>query len=533
MPNFSAIQNPAYIRMLDRWRMARAFAKGGINVLQPGYPVYTGGFFEPIPSSDDEGAGGEDQNLSTIEQRYTWRSAVFESFLQKHNKETIQEYEARQDRQVHIPLFQSLINIFSAGILRKHPEIFPKDPAWVPYLANIDLRGTTIEAFRRRALGSGLAYGHVYALTDAPRFETEATSRGEQQMRGERPYTRLISPLQLEDWQLDDDGMFLWARITEPHLTQRTPWAAPNAPQVQYRIWYSGKVTEDGNGRWELYTPETKASDSEDQTPNWVLLEGNSGPAPAKVPIRRLNLERPGSGHEVETEESPLCDALDADKYILNAMSELDELERSQTWAILHIPGFFGGMLDIGPLRALGGPETSIAPSFIAPPHQLADSKWKRIYAKLMAFRQFVGAGRGYAEFSKEERSGEALNAESEDKRNQMSLWASAMEEFENGIYEDASSYSGTDPIKVKYPEGFDIRAITTQVQELVAITGAQILPHFAKVAAAIPIVEKMLRDNGMPEEKIEEIKTSMETFSLEEPEEPAEPTMQTAEMVA
>ena len=223
--------------------------------------------------------------------------------------------------------------------------------------------------------------------------------------------------------------------------------------------------------------------------------------------------------------ESPLSDALDADRYLFNAMSERDELERSQAFSILFVPGQPRGPIELHPFRAIGGEDSTQAPSYISPPTDMINGKQDRIERILWMFRQYEGAGRGVSEFSKEERSGEALNIETEDKRNQMSLWASAMQDFENGIYQDWAAWNGeTAYPQVAYPESFDIKSITAQVQELITLTSSNsdIVPRAIAIRLAVPIIERILRDNGETEATITSIRAEMDAYAAQEAAQPA-----------
>ena len=63
---------------------------------------------------------------------------------------------------------------------------------------------------------------------------------------GKRAYAKLVTPLDLVDWSVDDVGRFLWAVIREDEPDTRMPGEEPE-PEVksQYRVWY--------RDRWELW----------------------------------------------------------------------------------------------------------------------------------------------------------------------------------------------------------------------------------------------------------------------------------------
>ena len=503
MPEFDRIVHPDYKRMALRWRMAQAFARGGIHVLEPDYaatPAFTATAIQNAASVGDA-AGGTPPDLGKDDTEWKWTASAYKSFLWKHRRETDSEFDERSERQIHIPLFMSLINIFAAGILRKDVRYEGGDPdqePWKAYVDDVDMCDTGMPAFRRESLQGAETFGRFHAITDRPRFEDRATNLQQQQQRGERTFSYLVSPLDIPDWETDGRGKFQWVRIAEPFVTQRTPDQDPSVKQIQYRIWFQD--------HWELYQPADGQGSKE--STNYTLVAEDPHPV-GRVPLRTMNLARESQSYNMAC-ESPLSDALGADRYILNAMSELDEMERAQAFAILFVPGQKKGGIDINPFRAIGGEDATMAPQYIAPPAELADSKWKRIEAKLWAMKQYFGAGRGLAEFSSEERSGVALNIETEDKRNQMQLWSSAMQEFENGLYEDSAAWNGTpdDHPVVVYPDSFDIKSIAAQVQEMVSLASADagMVPRQVSVRMATPIVERIMREGGAGSEEIKDV---------------------------
>ena len=504
--------------MALRWKMAQAFARGGIHVLEPDYPASNALSAVPIQAAAaapaSGGTAGTAPELGKDDTQYKWNASAYNSFLWKHRRETDSEFDERGERQIHVPLFLSLINIFAAGILRKGIRYEGGDPLsepWKEYIKNVDLCDTGMPAFRRLALQGGETFGRFHAITDRPRFEGErAESLAEQQERQERTFSYLVSPLDIPDWETDGRGKFTWVRIAEPFITPRSPSDAHLPRQVQYRIWFADY--------WELYQPEEPGDSG---STNYTLA--SEGPHPVgHVPLRTLSLARESQRYNMAC-ESPLSEALDTDRYILNALSELDEMERAQAFALLFVPGHRKGSIDIMPLRAIGGEDSTMAPQYVAPPAELADSKWKRIEAKLWAMKQYFGAGRGLAEFSKEERSGTALNIETEDKRNQMQLWAAAMQEFENGLYEDAAAWNGkpNDHPVVVYPDSFDIKSIAAQVQEMISLASAEagLLPRPVAVRMATHIVERIMREQGAGPEEVQKVMKLMEEHADKAPE--------------
>ena len=110
------------------------------------------------------------------------------------------------------------------------------------------------------------------------------------------------------------------------------------------------------------------------------------------------------------------------------------------------------------------------------------------------------------------------------------SLWASSTQTFENGIMADWAAWNEADDHPtVAYPESFDVKAISAHIQELISLVSSEagIVPRQVAVRMAVPIVERILRDNGETELAIGEIKAAMEAHGKAVPNEPQPGVMQ------
>lgn len=516
-PNFD-VRHRDWSRMALRWRMAEAFNLGGIAVMEPDYAVgkirYASlvSTTNPTAINATTAAGGQKASQPRAASDFTWRTAQTKSFLWKHEGESIEDYEERCSRLFNFPLFQAVINIFVAGVLRQQP-LRPDVGNWQAFHEDVDLLGTNIDAFIRQALAGGLNYGRMHAITDRPSAAGPALSLEDETARGERGYACLFSPLDLVDWKLDERGQFDWLVRREDAPDERKPGDLQAKLTDQYRVWTREE--------WILYRKQEKENKTE--SGGWVVA-GRGTHALAsqrRVPVATLWTTR--DAHRMSC-ESPLADILDINRDILNKLSELDETERTQTFAILAVPGRDGaapGGIDLSPFRYMTYDAEQGAPVYVSPDSSLPTGKWQRIQDKLFVARQLAGVSRGRAEFSKEERSAEAITVESEDKRNQMAAWAGATEEFDREIHRQVAAWDNVAVwSRASYRRDFDFKGVAVQINELTQLRTTEAVDGQTMAKLARSIVEKIATEQGLPPEDLAKMLEAFDKESKPPPEE-------------
>lgn len=529
--DLDALRHPDYDRMYRRWKMQWDFWRGGLHVLSPDWPATNITRARMIRAeSPEEGERPEPERDGS---RYEWFQSEEESYLWKHMRETDNEYEDRQARQDHLPLFQSIVNIFVSGILRAgarydiepsggHPfRDSGKDLGqWRGYHEDVDQCGTGLASFIRQALSIAIAMGRCHAVTDRPN-SGQAQSLLEEEQRGDRVYSWLVTPLDLVDWELDGLGKLIWARIREPDKSMDS-WRRPTDDTLcvhfQYRVWH--------RNYWELYRlPREDADATTNEESKWTRVAAawhNVG----EVPISTLYAGKDGRPVAMNC-ESPLAGVCDADRKIHNRRSEMDELERAQAFAMLAIPeaesGPAGGV-DLGPFRAFTYDSDAGAPSYISPDQAILAGKAQRIAEDLHVVRQLAGAGRGRAEFSKEERSASALSLESSEKQNLMAWWAGSTQEFDNALHRHAAKWDKRETWpKASYDRTFDLRSISSQIQDLVQLATVEVLkPVVAELGK--PVVARILREAGVDDDVVDAAMKKIDEEAAQEPAPPTEP---------
>jgi hypothetical protein len=486
--------HPSYARMYDRWIMAQDFYRGGIHVIEPAEYEQEYRYAKPRSSGGSSGTD-TDSTAEMEEQRWDWGTDTYNSYLWKAPRESLPDFFERCRRIVPLPLFKSIVDIYVAGVLSPGVELDKKLAGiWKDYDKDIDMSGTNRDAFVTQSLGHAQEFGRYHAIVDRTRQKDKAKSRQQQKDRGERTYVQGISPLQLVDWEIDEVGQFVWIKIREVDQSPRDPLKKfPDKIKYQYRIWTRSD--------WSLWRA-TKSDDK--KTDNWAKVDGDTHGV-GVVPLVTLWASRE---RRMEC-ESPLADALDLNHEIINRYSELDVLERYQSFSLLYLPTADGGApgpMELGPGSAYTGPPEG-KPSYISPDGIFAVEKWKRIDGRIFMMRQLTGVGRGRAEYSKEERSADAILRESEDKKTFMAMLSSAASEFDNGISQMIKLWEGDgvkDPPHYQYPKTFDIKGTRAQINEVLQLGSVEGMPVKPLLQVAKPIISKMLKDKGVAQDIVD-----------------------------
>lgn len=504
--NYQA-EHPQYTRMYKRWKMAHDFFRSGVNVLQPDYDIgsYKIGVKrrEPPLSLNMEDNSLE-PNVRQDQSEYEWYTVPQRSYLWKNKSEDAAEYENRQARAVHIPFFQPLVNIFVSAVLRTGAAVHGADNGlWKDFSADIDLTGTDADGWRREVLSGGLEFGRMHALVDMPRDEGAGSilSLEDQMNHGLRPYVYMISPMQILNWSLDARKQLRWVQILEEQPDQREPGQVPSDILYQVRV-----VTKTD---WQIWRrPSEKAP--------FVLV------ADGEHICNRVPLETFWAVRERRWDcESPLCAAVDLDRHLFNKLSALDELEDTQSFSLLAVglhPNQRIGSLEIGPRRAFGYDSSAgTAPSFISPPGDHARIQWEHIKEKYATGRQAHGVSKSIAEAPSADRTEAAISAQGEDKRNLCALFASNMEAFENRIYDLAAQYMRlSERPRAEYVKNFDLGGVTQQIQDVIQLGSREEITPMAIARLMTPIMDRMMRDHGIAQEKITEALESVNAKAAE-----------------
>lgn len=495
-----------------RWTLEHDFYRGGYHVLKPAsYRENVWWWDQKDRPTGDTSTGSKPDRAASL---YEWMSGVESSYLHKHPRERKQSWDARQARAWHLPLFRPTVNIFASAVLKTGPRREIPD-AWKPFCDDVDINGTSIDAFVREALTNALVFGRYHSIVDMTTPEMEVQTQRQQDESGVRPYAYHVSPMDLVNWSLDENGRYRWIQVREPMPDTRVPGDDWPKTSEQYRVW---TPTE-----WVLFRKTVT-----DRGLMWVESGRDSHPV-GRVPLPSVYAHR-GSRALLGC-ESPFCDVADTDRSVFNKLSLMDELLYKQTFSILVYPKREGAPMpdmtigaDMGmPYDAEAGP-----PSYVSPDAAQVLALWRVICETVGLIRTQSEAGRGAAaEQSSEARSAAAIGAEQGDRNNVMSSLAESMEAYEEDLFDCARRWSKkSDAPKATYPRKFDLRTVNQAIADLVQVKQLQVGQRVLAVLTE-PILQQLLKEAGASQDDIAsmvgDLKAEMEKAEEDaKPEQPA-----------
>lgn len=222
--------------------------------------------------------------------------------LVKYQNESPQEYSARINNTPLQNHCASVIQVFNGFLFRVPPARMFGSMQDMPqirdFLKDADLDGRSFNAFMKDVATYASIFGHAFVIVTKP--DIGALTLGEERDAGVRPYVNLISPLMALDWS--------WNR----------------APSGRYTLDYF-KYIEEVNGsvltlkEWTPTEIRTTVIDRDNNKVHERIIEPNGlGVIPVVIAYNKRSIVR-GIGI------SDIADIADAQKFIYNATSEIDQ----------------------------------------------------------------------------------------------------------------------------------------------------------------------------------------------------------------
>lgn len=154
-------------------------------------------------------------------------------YLIQRNKEPAEVYYERISRIFYENYIGSIIDWFSATLLRREPvvQFTGDDPAgkrfFDQFIQDCDRKGTTLSDFFRQQITDTLIYGRSYVVVDFPRVLSLASNRGEEEAAGQsRAYLTPYPADQVINWGKTAQGEFEWVVLKTESIHQPSPGAA-------------------------------------------------------------------------------------------------------------------------------------------------------------------------------------------------------------------------------------------------------------------------------------------------------------------
>jgi hypothetical protein len=497
--------HPEYKLDKQRWDMLEDFGEGGRSVIEPGHETGTVNFWRT-----ERDQSGTEEGRALVDERTIWSPESSDSYLFSHERESKERWDDRKRRAQHIPVVQPVLNIYTTGILRSAPQRKGLNKRAEEYMRNVDLYGVSMDEFMFDALYLGLNMGRVHAITDMPRTERQLISLEEQLESGVRPYSYLVRPQDLVDWELDQYGRFVWVKIREEMDLVRPPGVEhPGDIPYAYKIWTRQS--------WALFEPQF--NDKGEQLTGEAAYKKVDGADHnlGVVPLSTFFAKR--YNRKSLRSKSLVNSLVDIDRAIFNKMSLLDEIDYGQTFSQLAIPdnskmgihGLRTGLYEAFTFDPEGGP-----PIYLAPDPAMAAGLWMRIVELFHTARVIAGVSRGRAEQSKEERSAAALGQEAEEKHTGMVQHAVTAQGFEESLHAHARLWDRSLPeTQLEYNKKFEVRSLEEKLRSALSIQKLAPGP-VAMSMVNQAVVGEWLRQCGVKDQDVKKALKDIETYAEE-----------------
>lgn len=228
--------------------------------------------------------------------------------LVRYVNESPGEYQARLEATPLQNHCDSVISVYNGFLFRNPPrrtyDTIENLPELEDFLYDADMDGRSFNAFMKDVATYASIFGHTWVIVAKP--NVGATTRGEEMQAEVRPYVNMLSPLVVLDWN--------WKRLQNG----------------RYVLDYF-KYIEDVNGdittvkEWTMDEIRTTIIDGQDNVVREQMVEINGlGKIPAVIAYNKRSIVR-GIGI------SDIADIADAQKFIYNATSEIDQSIRLNT----------------------------------------------------------------------------------------------------------------------------------------------------------------------------------------------------------
>lgn len=375
------------------------------------------------------------------------------SYLVRHPRESDEKYARRRELAVYPNYVKKVVNVYIGHLFRQGPQRELKNEICRRFVEDADRRGTHLDDVSRRAMLLAVILGTAFAVVDKPR--EAVITRAEEFERRLFPYVVLRTPLEVASWKTDELGI---AEISFRETTREG--------EVYYRVFdrESWRISNDPQG---------------------IEVVESGKHFLGRVPVVPLWSQEPFSGREIfGTPWIQDLAALNFDLY--NALSELRELFRGQTFSILAIPVREAAEaakykdLTVSTENALPyNPEGGGKPEFIAPPEgpvrlylEYVEKLVEHIYR--LAGIEFLGTE------ARSGKSGVAFTFMFQEMDATLQGWAGALEAWEYRIAELVCAWEGEEfRGNITYNRRFNLVDLSQEFKVALDATSLQISPTF------------------------------------------------------
>lgn len=384
--------------------------------------------------------------------------------LTRYQLESDNEYEARLRTTPLENHCQSVVSVYNSFLFRESPDrefmSIAAVPELEPFLWNCDMDGRNFNQFMKDVSTWASVFGHCWVIVAKPNLG--AVTRADEIAMGVRPYVNLLTPLVVTDWR--------YAR----------------RPNGVYELEYF-KYIEDVNGdvrvikEWTNTEIRTLTVNSKKKEIVEDIREPNGlGKIPAVCAYNGRSTVR-GIGI------SDIADIADAQKFIYNAVSEVEQSIRMNTHpSLVKTPETEAGIGAGALIHMPDNLDPGLKPYLLEFNGASVQSIYQAIEHAVESIDQMANTGAVRATVQRT-LSGIALETEFQLLNARLSEKGDLLEIAEEGIWNLFCDYMGyTWDGYVKYPDSFNLRDKQSEINQL----------QTAKNTATDPIVMRKIDEH-------------------------------------
>jgi len=428
------IENPhnTYKKYRSEWDFLAESYEGGKD--------YIG---DAIVDSHSISAGGEQLKL------------ISSSHLFRHKKERTDDYKNRVKMSYYYNFCAPIVDIYTNHLF-KNPiiEDWGNIKKIIEYRKeNVDRMDSSIYEFRKEISDLAQIYGQMYVITDVPSQSGRTIMTAQDEIDNDMfPYFTAFHPQDVINWALDSFGKPYWVLVQETHDSNENPFTYDEStkPNIRYRLW-------------------TRTE--------WILVDGEGGEIArgthglGMVPITCFTNKKSKKMRNF-LGISALADIAYISRDIYNSCSELKQILRDQTFAILTLQGSTGeySEVSVGTSKALLYPPERTAPAYISPAPSNAEMQFKHIDRQVSAIFRLAKLEGASAEFkgqSATQESGVAKAYDFNETNQALSDKADNLQDGEMKMWRTFGAWKGIDfDGSVIYPKEFSIQSLNADLDE-------------------------------------------------------------------
>ena len=390
-----------------------------------------------------------------------------QGYLTRYKLESNAEYQQRLNSTPLDNHCQSVIQVYISYLFREEPErefySWSGQPDVEAFLKDADMDGRSLDAFMKDVATWSSVFGHSWILMTKPNIG--ASTLGEEQSLGVRPYVNLLTPLAVLDWT--------WSR---------TPAGNYELTYFKYIEEIVDKITV--VKKWTKDTIETWIMEDEKREAQLSSVEVNGlGMIPAVIAYNKRSIVK-GLG------VSDISDIADMQRLIYNYNSEVEQSIRLDGHPSLVVTpdvqyGSGAGAVIVVPENS----DPGLRPYVLEHGGANVQSIHESIKQVTEAIDRLANTG-GVRGTETRTMSGVAMEVEFSLLNARLSEKADQMEIAEEQLWKLFGLYQGREWLgEVDYPGSFNVRDTQREYQQLASAKSA------ATSAEAIRIIDFRLRE--------------------------------------